>query len=610
MLCSRAGLMGVVDVGPVTSPSLGKLGLEGQAIELVVSADLSHVVYQLYGGALWPFDATTGVLSLYEYVGGGNAAPVLVGVSGGAGSTDLISACNTIQGGGPGFSSYYNALSADGGTVFFTAFRCASGSGVNAGVPVPAETLYARIGGVRTVLISGRSPLGCTTPACLGSSPSDAKFAGASVDGSRVFFTSAQQLTDDASEGSEGSENLYEYDFSRPAGENLVAVSAGDTSGGGPGVTGVEAISSDGSHVYFAATGVLTGAANSQGQVAQAGAVNLYVFERDARYPGGRVAFIAVLPPSDSLFEVHRILQGNPFALGFVGGVGGANVTPDGRFLVFMSHGRLTPDDMSTSGASQVFRYDAQTGGLVRISVGERGFNDNGNTGSGYANIVPAQATFYRAGGPRPDPTMSHDGAFVFFESPVALTPRALNDVQVGTVFGHPEYAENVYEWHEGHVYLISDGRDTSALEEGVQNGSVPPGVSAVELIGSDATGANVFFTSADRLVGQDTDSQLDYYDARVCTVGDPCVAAPPTPVAPCVGEGCRGAPGAPPSLAGPVSAWFSGAGNLAAEAKPAVKAKKKARPKKARKKRKRGKRVVGKRGKAKRSVRSTGRGR
>ncbi len=87
--------------------------------------------------------------------------------------------------------------------------RCASGSGVNAGVPVPAVELYARIDESRTVLISGRSPADCTG-VCLGSGASDAVFVGASADGSKVFFTSAQRLTNDASEGGG---NLYEYDW-------------------------------------------------------------------------------------------------------------------------------------------------------------------------------------------------------------------------------------------------------------------------------------------------------------------------------------------------------------------------------------------------------------
>ena len=76
-------------------------------------------------------------------------------------------------------------------------------------------------------------------------------------------------------------------------------MSAGDTSGLGPQVQGVVAISPDGSHVYFVAQGVLTTTANGQGQTATAGANNLYVFERDAAYPDGWTSFIATLPGAD-----------------------------------------------------------------------------------------------------------------------------------------------------------------------------------------------------------------------------------------------------------------------------------------------------------------------
>jgi hypothetical protein len=591
------------DLGPTNPTAAGAHG-PGSTRRLAGTADLSHLVYEPNAPyALWPFDATSRVgsggliSSVYEYVRVGSSQPVLVGVSGGPGSTDLISACGTKL--GSGRSSDGNILSADGGTVFFTAFGCASGSGVNAGVSVPAAALYARIGGSRTVLVSGRSPLDCTSATeCLGSLPSNAKFEGASGDGSRVFFTSTQRLTDSASEDSNSNDsaaregrgcsntvgvngcNLYVYDFSAPAGHSLVAASAGDTSGGGPRVQGVMAASGDGSRVYFVAKGVLSGAANGGGQLARDGADNLYVFERGASYPQGRVAFIAVLPSVDS----EQWEAGERYA----------NVTPDGRFLVFTSHGALTADDTSVTGAAQVFRYDALTGVLARISIGEHGFNDNGNAGTGDATIVEAQFGFWSSP-VRSDPTMSHDGSFVFFQSPVALTPGALNEVRIGTnraIPPVPLYAGNVYEWHEGHVHLISDGRDTS------QFGSIPPFKndnaggrgSAVNLIGSDATGANVFFTTADPLVAGDTDTQIDYYDARVCTSGDPCIASA-SAAAGCVGEACHGTPGSAPVFGVPGSATFTGAGNPASVAGPVVKAKKKAKPRKrkARHRRRRG---------------------
>jgi len=409
---------------------------------------------------------------------------------------------------------------------------------------VPVHELFARVDNTEpdahTVAISQPSALSpappnyeCQTPACVENTSvterfHGAFFAGASADGSKVFFTGAQQLTDSATEGSN---NLYEYDFSRPAGHNLIALSAG-AGGVAPEVQQVAAVSADGSHVYFNAGGVLTAAANSQGQVAQSGAENLYVYERDASHPAGRVSFIA-----DT-------------------GAGEANVTPDGRFLVFTSGDRLTPDDTSTTGTSQVFRYDAQSGELVRLSIGEHGFNDNGNSNHGNATIVSgtsgeqterlATGGDFQAGPFRADPTMSNDGSYVFFISPVGLTPAALNEVG----------ANNVYEWHDGNVSLISDGRDVSHIA----NFECGPNTT-VCLLGSDATGANVFFTTVDSLVAQDTDNGFDIYDARICTGSEPCVQPPAQP-APCVGEGCHGVPAPAPSLPSAGSAVFVGAGN------------------------------------------------
>jgi hypothetical protein len=479
-------------------------------------------------------------------------------------------------------------MSADGRTIYFSVGPCGSGTGANEHTPVPVNEVFARIDngepGAHTVAVSQPGALSpappnheCVTLVCVEntSNPGQfrgAQFMGASGDGSRVFFLSPQQLTDSASEDPSAGDtaqnagcskaggmngcNLYEYDSSRPVGERLVDASAGDSSGGGPRVQGVTALSGDGSHVYFVARGVLTSVANGGGQVAQGGAENLYVFERDAAHPEGRVAFIAVLPEADYQQWTGRSL-GVP-----------ANVTPDGRFLVFTSSGALTPDTTRGDGAQQVFRYDAQTGELVRISIGEHGFNDNGNGGVGSAYIVfPSHDGFLRAGVARTDPTMSHDGAFVFFMSPVALTPGALDDAQIGTQEYRskqvPAYAENVYEYHEGQVYLISDGRDTSTAPAGICLGQDPPVLSSVCLIGSDASGANVFFTTGDSLVPGDTDTQLDVYDARVCTASEPCIKPTVAPVG-CLGEGCRGVPAGAPSLPGAGSAVFAGAGNLA----------------------------------------------
>ncbi len=300
-----------VDIGPVTLPPEG--ARYGPAANNVgATADDSHIAWTVTVGH-WPFDGTNEAgYTLYEYVGAGNTTPVLVGVSGGSGSTDLISRCGTTLAGGAA-----NGMSADGGTVFFFAAACSSGSGANAGVGVPADQLWARVDGSRSVWVSARSPSECMG-ACLGSPASNPEFVGASEDGSKVFFMSAQQLTDDASQGSM---NLYEYDFANPAGHNLIDVSAGEEGGGGPRIQGVMAVSEDGSHAYFVAQSVLSADANDRGQVARDGGENLYVFERDAAHPEGHIAFIATLPTTDREEWVPSTLRApNRMSVGVVGG--------------------------------------------------------------------------------------------------------------------------------------------------------------------------------------------------------------------------------------------------------------------------------------------------
>ncbi len=536
------------------------------------TSDLSHVVYSTLEPE-WPsFDKSlSGHESLYEFSGSEGGEPELVAVSGGVGSRDLIGVCGATLGGHNGSSGaeYFNPLASDGRTVYFTVDPCeVGGTGANAGVAVPAQELYVRIDRSRTELISGRSAVGCGMSACRASDPRDANFSGASADGSRVFFTSTQQLTDSASEDSNSSDsavagcaettagtsgcNLYESECPAhcedPSQRELIDVSAGDPR---PRVQDVLALAPDGSHVYFVAQGVMTTSPNQQGEVAQSGESNLYVYERAGHGAEGRTTFVTRLAASDSSEWENSL--------------GVANVTPEGRFLVFTSHRALTADDTRAEGPAQVYRYDAQTRTLARISIGEDGFNDNGNNGTGDASIRNAESSFTTASGPaRADPTMSHDGAYVFFESPVALTPGALDDVSIEGRGSENALAQNVYEYHDGQVFLISDGRDVSP-KSGVN-------ADAGELLGTDESGANVFFATYDRLMPQDTDGERDIYDAHICSASEPCLPSVAGPV-PCAEGSCQGTSGGPAAIATPGSVSFSGAGNAVPSpmAKPKV---------------------------------------
>jgi hypothetical protein len=533
------------DAGPATPPSDGPtvppafLG-SGPALSEIhfegASSDLSHVLYSITAQTapadLWPGDGTSvGREDLYEYVGSGNSEPTMVGVGGGLGSRSLIGECGVYVG-GP--HSKYNALAADGGTVFFT--PAAEDEGACGAHQPPVDDLFARRNQSQTVELSVPPPAACTTPACQSAPLSDALFEGASHDGSKAFFTSTQQLTDQASEDATSGDsannnvgtgcpeahesgcNLYEYDFADPVGDNLHAVSQGSAT---PHVQGVARISQDGSHVYFIAQGVLTGSPNGQGQTAQPGANNLYLFERDVNFPEGRTVFIATLAPTD------EELWGN-------GGNNDNNrpaqATPDGRFLVFQSHADLTPDDTS-SGVWQVFEYDTQTGRLIRVSIGQGGFNHDGNTSADDATIPGPYFGTGNAGDEPQPAAVSDDGSYVFFQSADGLTPQALNDITIDSA-GHK--ANNVYEYRDGQVFLISDGQDVSLA--GDRTGS------NVNLLGASGSGADVFFTSGDRLSEQDVDTQQDVYDARL--EGGFLV---PTSPSTCRGVACQGALSATP---------------------------------------------------------------
>jgi hypothetical protein len=514
----------LVEVGP----DLATTGDDIHGLFTRASADLSHLVVQ-----------NQGENSPYEYVDGDSASiPVTVGgPADGPGSTDQI--CQASEGNG----RLVNAISSNGRIVIFQAGPCEGGTGANAGTKVPSQELFARVDGesegAHTVTLSARSSTECSG-ACISSHPDNASFIGTSDDGTMVYFTSNQQLTDAASEGSA---NLYLYDSGAEAGHNLIDVSAGDTSGFGPQVQRVFAISPDGSHAYFLAHGVLAGA-NPEGNAPSAGAENLYAYQRDPAHPSGQISFIATLPGSVAEGDRHPS--------------GEDNVSPDGRYLVFTSAAPLTPD-LTKEGPAQVFRYDATAERLIRVSIGERGFGDNGTLLAASDGVaLDERSHSFLLGKQSSSPTMSADASRIFFTSAAALTPGALDDVQIGSGAigeGSAAYASNIYEWEQqgtggcteasGCVSLISDGRDTSRTI----------GSSSVKLVGTNPSGSDVFFTTADSLLPSDTDTALDYYDART----DGGFAEPPQPVSCQTSDACHLGTTQPAVEQSPATPGFNG---------------------------------------------------
>jgi hypothetical protein len=541
----------MVEVGPVLDPELTKGPPAGEEshffyIEDVdfqaASDDLSHVVFSLRSAApLWPRDTTSVIengdnVSLYEYTGVGEGQPELVGVSDGKterggkplAAGTLISNCETNLG-SENRQDTYNALSGDGGVVFFTAVgQNVRGCPLGTAAPEVSE-VYARVDGFRTIPISEPRRAACS--ACDTSVPSPGFFAGASEDGTQAFFLSEQELFAGVK-----SMNLYEYDFDAPEGEKVALVSSG---AGEAQVQGVARVSEDGSHVYFVARGVLTGA-NGEGGAPVGGGDNLYVYERDEANPAGRLAFVATLSPEDE--RDWSLTDERP-----------VQASADGRFLVFSSVADLTVGDESV--LPQIFEYDAQNEQLARVSVGQAGYAPGGENANNNPSFTDSQE--FGPVGESPaaaasDLVVSGDGGTVVFASPGALAAAAQTAAGVGALSVY-EYRSSVASVggsiQGGNVYLVSDGEEPSEAQ--------PQGI--------DASGDDIFletvFENANVLAAGN--SQRNVYDARVGG-GFPL----PVGTGECAGEACQGGvPLIQPILPPPSSASVTGNSNLTTSA-------------------------------------------
>jgi hypothetical protein len=554
----------VARIGPATPDPTLENAKNAYAYAGSSSANLEHTLFTINLPEFrWPFDSTVGVGgltqeiggdSLYEYVGTGNARPALVGVKGTSReSTDLVSECGTLLGSSApvigAVGSTYNAISATGRRIFFTAVGTDQSACASPSEPQPPVDELL----VREELSDGRmrtEPLSEPSLAyCMSGPPgkcSDANFEGASEDGAEVFFTSTQAIPGVAGAGEDAADskdatsgcsetveaggcNLYEARFFPEAdgeyGHELVLVSGGDSEPEGARVQGVARISEDGSLVYFVAKGVLTATPSRSGAAAQPGADNLYLYETSSR----KTTFVATLAPGhaeqcgDEEDWQHR--DSRP-----------VEVSLDDRYLVLTSAADLTHEGTAPC-SREVYQYDRLTGTLVRASIGQNGYNDDGRNLLYGATLPDSGGYAARDNAAAESGVVAASDGAVFFSTPDALTPTALDD-QLAPAIGLP--VPNIYEFRDGGISLLSDGEDAASIE----------GEPASKLLGFSASGADVFLATADRLIGADTDSQQDIYDAR-----EDGGFAPPMPVVGCEGEGCAAPLTGDPSFPTPASA-------------------------------------------------------
>lgn len=314
----------------------------------------------------------------------------------------------------------------------------------------------------------------------------------------KVLFRTERDLVD-ADENA--TEDLYLYDGSKSAGSRLTLISKGDIPAASTEGLGMLVASQNLGRLYFTASSQLLSTGNPEpGR-------HIYLWEADGGQ--GTVREVATASSEDLLTPASNAFN-QPVSV---------SVSPNGRFLLFVSKAALTSYD--NSGTDQAYRYDAAAGELVCVSCRPDG--KPGMTAATLEDFGEGNPTEHHLR------NVSDDGQAIF----QSLEPLALRD---------SNGQRDVYAYENGVARLISSG----------------VGDAESWFVDADVSGDDIFFATRDRLVGWDYDNNYDVYDARV----GGGLPEPPPPVVGCDGDACQPPP-TPPDDATPASAGFRGAGNL-----------------------------------------------
>jgi hypothetical protein len=397
---------------------------------------------------------------------------------------------------------------------------------------------------------------------------------------SRVFFTTAQALT--AGSPANHINNLYVFEVTSGGGEPL-AGKLTDLTAGLPGVNGVIGASEDGSYVYFAA------------------GESLYVERYDeVTKAWAPPRFIAALSQADkNSWGTENNQEGIQRLT--------ARVSPDGRYLAFMSSASLTGYDNHDANSGEpdeeVYEYDAGSGGAGSLTcascdpTGARptGIFDHAQNEENSPPLVdqPQVWSQHWLAGSIPgftdlgkglllgQPRYLDDNGRLFFDSPVGLVAQDSNGVEDAYEYEPEGAGPQGARCGPGSNSGIEVFKPAHGFEVGGVPGEEPAGCVGLISSGSsseesaflDASGTgpggeegeDVFFMTAARLAPADVDNALHVYDAHECSAASPCPpGAGSVPPACTTAESCRVAsPAAPAIFGAPASATFDGQGNL-----------------------------------------------
>jgi hypothetical protein len=394
-----------------------------------------------------------------------------------------------------------HAISDDGSRIFWSE----EGNG----------EVYVRVDSTKTLNIPGPG-------SCKGSVPANnrACFLTASADGSKILLSNGQ---------------IYELQESPEA-----YVQNGDLTEGKGGFEGILGASEDLARVYFIDTADLTGSEeNANEEEAEGGELNLYAWD------DGSITFIGVLFNTDNQLGVSarygawKAAKPNRTA----------QVSPDGRYLAFMSQARLTEYDNTVGNGGQcniacreVYVYATDSKTLRCASC-----NPSGQRPIGRSNLSLLRPGVPPGSGyppfPQPSNLSSVGEGRLFFESQDILSPQDTN----GTI-------QDVYQWEPQGVGTCEQAQGCVSL--------ISSGHSANDSMFLDSTpnGDDAFFITRERLLPRDEDEQLDLYDARVG--GGFAESLPEI----CNPEACKGAVSSSPFRPSAASSGFVGPSNPSAK--------------------------------------------
>jgi hypothetical protein len=415
-----------------------------------------------------------------------NGNPSTVAATFGAGAPALN--CNMEE------AKVRHAVSADGSRIFWKY------SGTTGGAFQP---LLARIDGEATIQIDAPN----TGTAGKGG---EGVYEDASVDGSKVFFTTTKPLT--SAPTTLGARDLFLYDFGQPAGERLTNLSA--NAGEAAGVQRVIGTSEDGSYAYFVADGVL-----APGGIA--GKANLYAW-----HAGDGIRHVLTADLGETKVAAlggHLLFTSTEALTGF------DNLRPGGCRL--LDKGGFFGDPA----CEEVFLYEFSSEEISCVSC-----NAAGTAPEGPALLAAASNPYEE---PR---SISADGDRAFFETFDALDPHDTNAKR------------DVYQFERPGTGDCSEASPTFNAGAGGCVALISSGQSEDETYFLDASesGDDVFISTREGLVFNDEDGRYDVYDARVG--GSSPVPPPPG----CEGEACRGPATADPGTPAPGTSAFEGPGD------------------------------------------------